>query len=241
MSPVTTAAALVAAPVAAAVAGAGVAVLRPPGRLVVSGVQHLAAGIVVAAVAGEVLPDLHERGSIGLVVVGFTLGVLLMLGLQVLEARGEARQGGGEGRLPTGFLVVIGVDLLVDGLLVGAGAAVSTSTAVIVTVALTLEVLFLGVAVVLQLRADGAGRATSLALTTGLSLLLAVGAVLGAALLTGAGDGPLALVLSFSAAALLWLVVEELLVEAHEQAEPLGLAALFFLGFLSLYVLESLQ
>lgn len=49
------------------------------------------------------------------------------------------------------------------------------------------------------------------------------------------------LVLSFAAAALLWLVVEELLSEAHEVAEPPGLAVLFFVGFLALYVLESLR
>ena len=47
-------------------------------------------------------------------------------------------------------------------------------------------------------------------------------------------------VLAFGAAALLYLVVEELLVEAHEQAETPLLAVLFFAGFLGIYLLAGL-
>ncbi|HEV8177483.1 MAG TPA: hypothetical protein VGP44_07295 [Gemmatimonadales bacterium] len=50
----------------------------------------------------------------------------------------------------------------------------------------------------------------------------------------------LAAVLAFGAAALLYLVVEELLVEAHEEAETPLLGAMFFLGFLGLYILAEL-
>lgn len=235
---VATAALLVTAPVAAAVVGGVVASVRRPSPVVVSGVQHFAAGVVVAAVAGEVLPDLKERGSVGLVAAGFATGVVVMLLLSRLEkpvARGEAA------RIPIGYLAVIGVDLLVDGLLVGAGAAVSTSTAVVITVALTLEVLFLGVAIALELRSSGQSPARSALITAALSLLVAVGALLGAIVLASAGNTALVLVLAFAAAALLWLVVEELLVEAHSQPQTPSLASVFFLGFLALYALEALQ
>lgn len=57
------------------------------------------------------------------------------------------------------------------------------------------------------------------ATTSALSLGVALGAVAGALLLDGATDRTQALVLTFAAAALLWLVVEELLVEAHERTE----------------------
>ena len=58
MSAVADATVLVLFPIAAAGVGAGVAGWRPPGTKVTSGVQHFAAGVVFAAVAGEVLPDL---------------------------------------------------------------------------------------------------------------------------------------------------------------------------------------
>jgi len=72
-----------------------------------------------------------------------------------------------------------------------------------------------------------------------LGLATAVGAVGGAALLGGAGATVLAAVLAFGAAALLYLVVEELLVEAHEQTDTPLLAGMFFLGFIGLYLLAG--
>ena len=50
-------------PVTAAVLGATVAAVARPRPVLVSAVQHLAAGVVFAAAAGEILPDLLHRGS----------------------------------------------------------------------------------------------------------------------------------------------------------------------------------
>jgi len=47
-------------------------------------------------------------------------------------------------------------------------------------------------------------------------------------------------ILGLGAAALLYLVVEELLVEAHEAKESFALSANFFLGFILIYILSSL-
>ena len=44
--------------------------------------------------------------------------------------------------------------------------------------------------------------------------------------------------LSFATAALLYLVVEELLVEAHREEDRIATPAFFFAGFLLLYVLQ---
>lgn len=237
MNVVTTAALLVIFPVLAGIMGGVIAVLRTPPAALVSGVQHLAAGVVLAAVAGEVLPDLRQRGSLGLVVVGFTVAVALFVVLQ----RFEGGEPDASGTLPVGFLVVLGVDLLVDGLLVGTGAAVSTDVAVVLTIALTVEVLFLGLATSLQLSRSGVPKIRVVMITGGLSLLVAVGAVLGALVLGGAGNTVLVLVLAFAAAALLWLVVEELLVEAHETEERPWMAVMFFVGFLAIFCLEALK
>ena len=234
---VTTAAGLVAFPVMAGIIGGVVAVLRTPSPALVSGVQHFAAGVVLAAVAGEVLPELRELGPLWLIVLGFAAGVALLVGMRRFEGGGE---GAAERRLPVGFLAVVGVDLFIDGLLVGIGAAVSTGTATIIAVALTVEVLFLGLSVALQLRRSGNSGFVAAVITAGLSLLVALGAILGALALGDADDAVLSLVLAFAAAALLWLVVEELLVEAHETPERPWMAASFFVGFLALFCLEAI-
>jgi zinc transporter, ZIP family len=77
-------------------------------------------------------------------------------------------------------------------------------------------------------------RWTTLAVTSGISLLLLAGAVGGMLLLRGASVDTLAVVLSFGAAALLYLVTEELLVETHLPEETLLSTAMFFLGFLAI-------
>lgn len=68
------AALLVLFPVAAAITGAVIATIREPSANLTSGVQHFAAGVVFAAVAGEVLPDIRKQ-SLSAVLIGFAAGV----------------------------------------------------------------------------------------------------------------------------------------------------------------------
>lgn len=248
---VATAARLVLFPVGAAGAGASLASWRAPGDKVTSGVQHFAAGVVFAALAGEVLPDLRAQGHLGAVLVGFTVGVVLLLTLGAYGRRQEtaaaATQGAGSGgavpagpvALPWGLLVAVGIDLVIDGLLVGLGATLGSKQGLVLTIALTIEILFLAVSVVAQLLEQGQPRARAAAVAGSLGLLTAVGALAGAALLGGACRTTLAAVLAFGAAALLYLVVEELLVEAHETNETPLLAAMFFVGFIGLYAIAG--
>ena len=64
------------------------------------------------------------------------------------------------------------------------------------------------------------------------------GAAIAAALLGGLLGPWLAGVISFGLAALLYLVTEELLVEAHEVKETHPATAMFFVGFLTLIVID---
>lgn len=239
MSAVAKAALLVSFPVVAATVGSTVAAVRRPGPRLSSGIQHLAAGVVFAAVATEVLPDLRRDGRLGVVVVGFSVGVVLLLSLGAFSDRLE-NAGGAGGRVPWGLLIAVGIDLLIDGLLVGLGATLGSQQGVVLTVALTLEILFLGVSVCATLLERGLSRVAGALVASSLGLATAIGAVGGAAVLGGAGITVRVAVLAFGAAALLYLVVEELLVEAHEQAETPVLAGMFFVGFLGLYVLAGL-
>ena len=80
-----TAGALAAFPVLAGIIGALIVVFRTPSEALVSGVQHFAAGVVLAAVAGEVLPELRERGPLWLIVIGFAAGVAVPLAMRHIE------------------------------------------------------------------------------------------------------------------------------------------------------------
>ncbi|MCG7430818.1 ZIP family metal transporter [Dermacoccus nishinomiyaensis] len=247
MSVVGQAAVLVAFPVAASALGSIVAVLRRPGPRLVSAIQHFAAGVVVAALAGEVLPGLRQEGNLAWAVTGFTAGVAVVLALAAYGRRRDAAAApsadsaaGSAGLLPLGLLVAVGIDLLIDGMLVGLGVTLGSTQGLILTIALTIEILFLGLSLAAELTDTGLSKARAALVCTGLGLATAVGAIGGAASLAGASKPVLAAVLAFGAAALLYLAVEELLVEAHEQVETTLSAAMFFAGFLTIYLLGEL-
>ena len=70
-----------------------------------------------------------------------------------------------------------------------------------------------------------------------LGTLVFVSAVAGATVLSDLPAGAMEVVLSFGAAALLYLVTKELLREAHEERESTSGTAMFFVGFLLFLVI----
>ena len=72
-------------PLLAVLAGAVAAVLRPPGPALASTIQHLAAGVVFAAAAAEILPQVIHDGSPTATLTDGTLGVVTLLSLKSLR------------------------------------------------------------------------------------------------------------------------------------------------------------
>ena len=97
-------------PVLAVLAGAVVALIRRPGAAFVSAMQHLAAGVVFAAAATEILPQIKHDASPVATLIGGIAGVAAMLLLKELEGRARG---------PVAMLGAVGIDILVDGLVLG--------------------------------------------------------------------------------------------------------------------------
>ncbi len=222
-------------PGAAIVCGGFAAVFWVPSAQVRSSFQHLAAGVVFAAVAGELLPKIMHEAKPVPVVIGFVAGVALMLGIKWFFGHGdEESEGGGEGSL----VVIIGLDIAIDGLLVGVSFSAGTEAGILVTIALSLEVLFLALSTSATLIGSGASRARVVATVLGFAAILVGAAALGAVSVNSLSASVLEGVLSFGVAALLYLVTEELLVEAHEVEETPLTTATFFVGFLLIILIE---
>lgn len=226
-------------PTAAMLAGGVAAALRPPGSRFRSYIQHFAAGVVFSVVAVELLPDVMREHAPVQVVIGFTLGVVLMLGIKEFarRAEGSAKAAGAGGRRSTGLLVGVGVDILIDGVLIGVGFAAGAKQGKLLTLALTVELLSLGLALSTALGRSGYPRGKAIARVAALAPLIVVGAGIGASLLSHLPHGTLEVALSFGLAALLFLVTEELLVEAHEEPDTPLATGTFFFGFLLFLVL----
>ena len=217
-------------PVTATIASGAIAAFRPPGAKVRSFVQHFAAGVVFAAAASELLPDIVHKKSPLAVMIGGTLGVVVLLSVKSLTKKAQGS---------VSLIATVGLDVLIDGLILGLGFAAGAKAGILLTIALTLELLFLGLSVSATLSQASSDRKKIVTITAGLALLLPVGATLGTAL-AGLSGFILAALLAFGLVALLYLVTEELLVEAHELPDTPLTAATFFVGFLLLILIEEI-
>jgi ZIP family zinc transporter len=223
-------------PVATAITGALIATVRPPGAAVRSAFQHFAAGVVLSVVAVELLPDVVRQHKPVPVVVGFVLGIGALLILRSF-APSEESLSRRSGRIPLVFLSTVGVDVLIDGFLIGIGFAAGAKEGKILALALSVELLSLGLATVLTLLEAAVPRIKAVLITSGGASLILVGAVLGATLLRNLSHTSMEVLLSFGLAALMFLVVEELLVEAHKVQETPLITSSFFAGFLLFLVI----
>ncbi|WP_395048062.1 ZIP family metal transporter [Flavobacterium sp.] len=199
-----------------------------------SSVLHFAGGVVFSVVAVELLPDIIKFHKPIEVAIGFGLGIFTMLIVKYFAEKIEAKQEGKitKNALPMGLLVALGIDLAIDGLLLGVGFAAGNTEGILLSVALALETFSLGLAVVLACKNYQFTKQKNILILFILGLIFFVGAILGITLLSHLSQEWLELVLSFGLAALLFLVTEELLIEAHEEKETLLQTAMFFVGFL---------
>jgi ZIP family zinc transporter len=160
-----------------------------------------------------------------------------MLGIHKLSKRIEKRNVGGKFAVAAGLLITISIDMVIDGVLIGVSFLRGGGTGIIIAVALAIEILFLGVAGVVALPND-MGKLRKLAVPATFGALLTVGVVVGFLGLEGISGAPMSTVLAFGAAALLYLVTEELLVKAQKvPATPVS-TTLFFAGFLAIFLLD---
>lgn len=161
--------------------------------------------------------------------IGGVAGVALMLTIKSLEDRWHG---------PAGLLSAVGIDIFIDGLVLGLAFLAGAKAGLLLTIALTLEVLFLGLTVTDALGEAIRSKLKIVALSGGLALLLPLGAL--AATPVAALSAPIiAGFLTFGLMALLYLVTEELLVEAHEKPDSPLISAMFFVGFLGLLLVEE--
>ncbi|QCB46302.1 zinc permease [Hydrogenophaga sp. PAMC20947] len=232
---------IMAIPTMVATAGGVIAALWNPSHQFRSLVQHFAAGVILAALAVELLPEIANEHATPAVIIGsFALGSLFMYGLKLWTMRLEQRAAASPAvpTLGVGLLVATFIDVAVDGFIIGAGFAANGEAGTILALGLSVELLFLGMALTSELVKGW--RVVALSTALGLTVLLF--AVLGSLLLAGASGQLIGGVLAFSAAALLYLVTEELLIEAHTVEEkPISTLVLFsgFLVFWSIQLLAS--
>jgi len=219
-------------PLAAAVASGVLASFWTPGPEVRSYIQHFAAGVVLAAVTGELLPEVVEsQQHVFAAVVGFSLGLALMLAIKLFGHSGGAG---------ASLIMTAGIDTLVDGFVIGLGFVVGGGAGPLLAVALAIELFFLALSAAASLGQSGKSSWWRTAVGAGLGLLIMIGSAAGVILLGGASGFVVTTVLAFGSVALLYLVTEELLVGVRNVPETPWHTLVLFAGFILVFVIEML-
>lgn len=200
----------------------------------VSLTQHFTAGVVFAAVATELLPKILEVHSPIHIAIGFSSGVALMV--LIKSYLGQENE---EDQFSLTLLAGIGVDLFIDGLLIAIAFLSGEKTGTLMALALVLEVAFLSLSLSTNLIQKKASLPTRIKIFSLLSLLIPLGTGVGILVLNLLPAAFYVEALSFGAAALLYLVTEELLVEAHETKDTPVVTSSFFLGFLIIFLFKD--
>ncbi len=225
-------------PVFTMTTGGIIAIIRKPNGNIRSLILHFAAGVVFSVVAVELLPDIVKNHKPLQVIIGFALGFLVMTGIRKFTETEEGKDVAiNKSKLPVSLLVAIGVDIFIDGLLLGIGFSAGNTEGMLLAIALSIELLSLGMATAAELSDNDLSKQKSIGLIVLLAVVFFISAVLGATLLHNLSHSAMEIVLSFGLSALLFLVTEELLIEAHQEKETVWHTSAFFGGFLLFLIL----
>ncbi len=216
--------------------GGALAIIWNPSHHTRSLIQHFAAGVVLAALAVEVLPELgREHAPAWILISAFTIGGILMYLMKLWSIRLEEKiEHLGESSFNYGLISATFIDVAVDGLIIGAGFAAGGNTGLILALGLSVELLFLG----LSLVSDTIKGWRVVVMTLLLSAVVLSCTLLGNYLLAGASTSIISAILAFGVAALLYLVTDELLVEAHAIEEKPSSTLWLFVGFLVFWSIQ---
>ncbi|MGE5478458.1 MAG: ZIP family metal transporter [Bacteroidales bacterium] len=228
--------AIMAIPALVALTGGILAAIWKPSHQMRSLIQHFAAGVVLAALAVELLPEIQrEHAPAPVLLLSFALGSLFMYALRLVTERLEGgHEGESGGGLGIGLLLATFIDVAMDGFIIGAGFAATQETGTILALGLSVELLFLGLA----LTSDSVKGGRIVLVSGALGGVVLACALLGRTVLAGASHVVLGGTLAFSAAALLYLVTEELLMEAHTVKEKPISTLVLFAGFLCFWGIQ---
>ena len=203
-------------------AGAATAYLLPLSQRVVAAIMAFGCGILISAVAYDLLQDGYELGGIWPIVAGALAGSVAYAGADWAVARHGAHHrkrsqdqqpGAEEGG---GMAIAIGslLDGIPESVVLGVGLLAGEGISLTMLAAIFLSNFPEGLSSAAGMRRAGRGRGYVFGLWAGIALLSGAAAALGAAFLDGAPPAVLATVNAVAAGGLMTMIVNTMIPEA---------------------------
>lgn len=245
----------------ASVAGGAVALLRKPTTLLLSSVLGFAAGVLIATIGFEMLPNALELGSLPLTVGGFTVGLAAIYAWDLFVHRGRIAGTQAEQherveqfhrrRRPRGTETTVlaggtSAEELIEGLSIGVGAGIDPSIGLLVGLAIAIdnfsEGMSIGELVLAEPSVSRAAQVRRILGWTGLvGAAVLVSTLVGWFALRRIGAAQLAFLFAAGAGGMFYLTVSTLVPEADERHYQQSGAVAIALGFIVILVLSQWQ
>jgi ZIP family zinc transporter len=202
---------------------------------------HLAAGIVLAVVGLELMPEALNATPAWVPLLAFVAGGAIFIGLDRVIGYVQGRLGGGEEQ--AGALAIfagVSIDLFSDGVMIGTGTVLNPALGLLLALGQVPADLPEGFAAIATLRSAGIRRKRRVLLAAAFAVPILLGATIGFFALRDAPEVLTLAVLALTGGALTTVVVEEMVSEAHggdtSRLGPIFLTAGFALfGGISVY------
>lgn len=224
--------------------GAGVAFLVRVPPAIVAAVMAFGAGVLIAALAYELVEEANSAGGLFPTVSGFLAGaVLFVVADWLLSRSGGSHRKRASGSDGGGSGVAIAVGALIDGvpesIVLGLSVANGGGLSLPIIAAIAISNVPEGLSSTSGMKADGRGPGYVFGVWGGIAAASTAAALLGYALLAGAGDEPIAFVTTVAAGGILAMVSNTMIPEAFQREKVLtGLFAT--VGFLTAFSLHEL-
>lgn len=220
-------------------AGAVIAWLVRVPPAVVAGVMAFGAGVLISALAYELVAEAHEDGGLLPTVVGFAAGALVYVGGDALvDRRGRRRAADEE---PSGTALLIGalVDGIPESVVLGASVAATGGLSLPIVLAIAISNLPEGLSSSAAMKAAGRTARYVFGVWSAVVAVSGLAALLGYALLRDAPGELIALITTIAAGGILAMVCNTMIPAAFARDRALtGLLAT--LGFLTAFVISHL-
>lgn len=188
-----------------------------PNKKSLSLFMGMASGIMLAVIVFDLIPSSLAYGSLLETILGFFLGVLLMLFLDNFIAQIYSGTTSLSGKyLKMGYLIATGIALhdLPEGIAIAAGFTAKDNLGILIALAIGLHNIPEGMATAAPLKMGGLGNRQIIMIILLVSLFTPIGTLLGF-LLVHFSHGLIATLLALAAGAMSYIIKNELLPESR--------------------------
>jgi ZIP family zinc transporter len=243
----------------ASIFGGLIALWRKPTTLFMSASLGFASGVLLGAIAFEMMPNAVDLGSVTIAALGFASGFAAVYAFDLFVHRGRLAGEAAEQRRSVrlyyrrrrpraGDVTVLAggtsAEEIIEGIAIGAGTIVEPSIGLLIGLAIAIDNFSEGLSIGELLRANATGRERALVTeilgwTSTIGIALLVSSLLGWLFLRGVPDDFVSLLFASGAGGMFYLTVTDLLPQAEARQYQESAAIANGAGFLLVLIMSS--